>query len=154
VSAIRGQIRWGNLRVSPRAGHFAGRGLASAFGRGAPLAGRASHSLAVLSTLEVMTCEPSGVNAADKTALACPLRRKSSSPVLESHSRAVRSELAVMIREPSGLNDAAWTTPVCPVRVRSGLPVLASHTRAVLSRLPVTTREPSALNDDDVTDGT
>ena len=63
----------------------------------------------------------------------CPLRVRTSAPVLASHTFAVSSRLAVTIRDPSGLNDAEATAPVCPLRVRTSAPVVASHTFAVPS---------------------
>ena len=81
----------------------------------------------------------------------CPLRVRTSAPLLASHTFAVLSQLPVTTREPSGLNDAEVTQLVCPLRVRTSAPLLASQTFAVLSQLPVTTREPSGLNDAEVT---
>ena len=77
----------------------------------------------------------------------CPLRVRTSAPVVASHTFAVSSRLAVTIRDPSGLNDAEATASACPLRVRSSAPVVASQTFAVPSPLAVTIRDPSGLND-------
>src|SRR4051812_40906136 len=68
--------------------------------------GRESHTFAVRSIPPVTTRAPSGLNATEPTAPACPLRVRSSAPVFASHTRAVPSLLAVTTRAPSGLNAA------------------------------------------------
>ena len=80
----------------------------------APL--RASHTLAVLSSLPVTTREPSALNDAELTPPVCPLRVRTSAPLRASHTLAVPSSLAVTTREPSALNDADSTImlEVCP----------------------------------------
>ena len=45
----------------------------------------------------------------------CPLRVRTSAPVVASHTFAVRSSLAVTIRDPSGLNDAELTRAGVPL---------------------------------------
>ena len=81
----------------------------------------------------------------------CPLRVRTSAPLLASQTFAVLSQLAVTIRDPSGLNDAELTTTGVPLEGEDlgagpGVPDLR---RLVL--LAVTIREPSGLNDAEVT---
>ncbi len=74
-----------------------------------PLA--ASQMRAVPSSLAVTTRVPSGLKAAEATALVWPRRSVSSLPLAASQMRAVPSSLAVTTRVPSGLKAAELTEP-------------------------------------------
>ena len=113
----------------------------------------ASHSLAVPSSPPVSTYFPSGekatlclerfISTADRTAVVCPLKVRTSTPVAASHSFAVLSWLPVSTYFPSGEKATLSTQPVCPLKVRTSTPVAASHSFAVSSWLAVRTYFPS-----------
>src|SRR5262249_59076179 len=60
--------------------------------------------------------DPSGLKAAEYTALSCPRRTAISLPVAVSQMRAVPSCDAVTMRDPSGLKAADRTRPSWPLR--------------------------------------
>ena len=101
----------------------------------------------VVSSPEAVTTRlPSGLNAAELTAVGVPRREARVLPESASQTRAVLSTEAVTTRLPSGLNAAEKTCAVCPWRVARVWPESASQTRAVSSSEAVTIRLPSGLN--------
>ena len=74
---------------------------------------------------------PSGLNAAELTALLWPLSSATSRPLAASQTRAVLSTDAVTTRAPSGLKAADSTRPPWPLSSAISRPLAASHTRAV-----------------------
>ena len=69
----------------------------------------ASQMRAVLSSDAVTMRDPSGLKAAERTALSWPRRTAISLAVAASQMRAVLSSDAVTMRDPSGLKAAEFT---------------------------------------------
>src|SRR5262249_38285636 len=79
---------------------------------------------------------PSGENATATASDLCPVRRRSSLPLLKSQRRTVPSKLAEASRLPSGEQATPRTEPLCPWRRRTSLPVDTSQTWTCSSWLP------------------
>src|SRR5262249_36381332 len=73
---------------------------------------------AVLSDDAVTMRDPSGLKAAEFTALSWPRRTAISFAVAASQMRAILSDEAVTMRDPSGLEAAEDTTPPWPPRAK------------------------------------